>query len=80
MADKRKKKKRNPNMPLSIVHASLGRKVVVITKAKSYSGILKSYDAELNLFLQNAEEIETERKFKKIIIKGGNLISVMPAY
>lgn len=63
--------------PFDLIHASLGKELLVATKGgKSYAGVLESYDAEANLFLKNAKEAGTSRAFAKVIIKGGNILSI----
>jgi len=63
--------------PFDLIHASLGKELLVATKGgRSYAGKLESYDAEANLFLKNAKETATGREFGRIVIKGGNILSI----
>jgi small nuclear ribonucleoprotein (snRNP)-like protein len=44
-----------------------------------FSGIVLSYDENLNLYLSNAKEGgENGREFKFLILKGGNVVSINP--
>jgi len=75
MADEAEKEK--ATRPFDLIHTSLGKELFVVTKGnKSYAGKLESYDAEINLYLKNAKETETGRVFERIVIKGGNILSL----
>ena len=61
---------------------SLGNIVLVKLKGgREIRGILKSYDQHLNLVLENAEEVKSNGKTRKlgtIIIRGDNVVLISP--
>lgn len=67
--------------PFDLIHKSLKKEVVVVMKnGGSFFGKMASYDENLNLFLVDAKELSGEgRKFKSIVLKGGNIVSISPA-
>ncbi len=66
--------------PFDLVHKSLNKKVVVTMKNGAiFTGTVKSYDENLNLYLSEVvENVEKGRKFKSLVLKGGNIVSISP--
>jgi len=64
--------------PKDIIAASLDKAIIVKLKgSKIVRGILASFDQHLNLFLNNAGEIQEDGNIKKlgnIIVRGDNVI------
>lgn len=65
-----------------LLSESLGNIVLVKLKGgREIRGILKSYDQHLNLVLENAEEVKSNGKTRKlgtIIIRGDNVVLISP--
>lgn len=65
-----------------LLSESLGNIVLVKLKGgREIRGILKSYDQHLNLVLENAEEVKSNGKIRKlgtIIIRGDNVVLISP--
>jgi len=65
-----------------LLSESLGNIVLVKLKGgREIRGILKSYDQHLNLVLENAEEVKSNgrtRKLGTIIIRGDNVVLISP--
>ncbi len=66
--------------PFDLLHRSLNKEVVVSMKnGSTFSGVVVSYDENLNLYLSNAKELDDEgREFKSLVLKGGNIVSLSP--
>ncbi|OYT62902.1 MAG: RNA-binding protein [Thermofilum sp. ex4484_15] len=64
-----------------VLMESLGSTVLVKLRGnREIRGILKSFDQHLNLVLDNAEEVKSDktRKLGIIIVRGDNVILVSP--
>jgi len=60
---------------------ALGQKVLVKLKGgRKVRGVLKSFDAHLNLIIVNAEEIEesTAKKMGTLVVRGDNVVMISP--
>ncbi|RMF91747.1 MAG: small nuclear ribonucleoprotein [Methanobacteriota archaeon] len=66
--------------PFDLIHKSLNRVVTVKMKnGASFTGRMLSYDENLNLFLEDARELEVGgREFKSLVLKGGNIVCISP--
>lgn len=65
--------------PFDLIHQSLKKQVLVAMKnGNSFSGTMMSYDENLNLYLTGAKSIENDTEYKHLVLKGGNIISVIP--
>ena len=68
--------------PFDLLSKALGQQVLIRMKSNMViRGRLKSFDAHMNLALENAEELEgSELKAKvgTIVLRGGNIIYVSP--
>jgi small nuclear ribonucleoprotein (snRNP)-like protein len=66
--------------PFDLIHRSLRKEIEVSMKnGSTFSGIIESYDENLNLFLTNVKEKgEGGRDFKTLVLKGGNIVSISP--
>jgi small nuclear ribonucleoprotein len=69
--------------PFDLLNKVLGKTVMVRLKGgKSIRGRITSFDAHMNLVLEDAEEMEggeTKAKIGTILLRGGNIIFVAPA-
>lgn len=65
------------------LQSMMGQPVLIKLKgAREVKGVLRSYDAHMNIILQEAEEILKDGNTKKlgtIIIRGDNVIMISPA-
>jgi small nuclear ribonucleoprotein len=68
--------------PFDLLNKVLGKKVMVRLKGNlSIRGTMTSFDAHMNLVMEDAEELEgTEMRAKvgTILLRGGNIIFVSP--
>jgi small nuclear ribonucleoprotein len=69
--------------PFDLLNTSLGKTVLVRLKNNlNIRGRITSFDAHMNLVLDDAEELdggETRAKLGTILLRGGNIIFVSPA-
>lgn len=68
--------------PFDLLSKALGNQVLIRMKSNMViRGRLKSFDAHMNLALENAEELENSElkaKIGTIVLRGGNIIFVSP--
>ena len=67
--------------PKAILNEWMGKKVVVFTTRSPIVGVLKGYDKEFNLILEEVSFLENDElkgQFKDMLINGGNVISISP--
>jgi small nuclear ribonucleoprotein (snRNP)-like protein len=66
--------------PFDLVHKLLKKDVTITMKnGSTFTGKVQSYDENLNLYLSEAKEImDGGREFKKLVIKGGNIVFISP--
>ncbi len=67
---------------IDLLAESVGKSVLVKLKGgREIRGILRSYDYHLNLVLENAEEIKSNRtrQYGTIIVRGDNVVLISPA-
>jgi len=65
------------NRPLDIINQSKGKKVSVEMKnGRVYRGTLVAWDAHPNLVLENAEELDTGKKYAWVFLRGDNVSCV----
>lgn len=69
--------------PLTILHDSLNKNVLVYVKGKrEYRGVLDGYDQHMNLVLKSAEEVidgESHGREPLMIVRGDNVIYISPS-
>lgn len=69
--------------PFDLLSKSLGKGVMIRLKGgKSIRGRMTSFDAHMNIVLEDAEEIEdggeVKAKVGTILLRGGNIVYVSP--
>ena len=68
--------------PFDLLNRSVGQQVLIRLKNNmSVRGKVTSFDAHMNLVLENAEELddgELKAKLGTILLRGGNIIFVSP--
>ena len=70
--------------PLDLLQKSLNKTILLRLRGnKEVRGILRSYDAHLNLVLEDAEvlpntEDESGEKLGKIVLRGDNVVLISP--
>ena len=68
--------------PFDLLNKSVGQQVLIRLKNNmSVRGKVTSFDAHMNLVLENAEELddgELKAKLGTILLRGGNIIFVSP--
>ncbi len=69
--------------PFDLLNKALGQSVLIRLKGSTQiRGKLASFDAHMNVVLQDAEELEdgtTKAKIGTILLRGGNIIYISPA-
>ena len=69
--------------PLDALNRSRNKRVIVELKnGRQYIGVLKAFDIHINLYLEEAEEIEegkVKRKLGLLFLRGDTVILVSPA-
>ncbi|MGC8586197.1 MAG: LSM domain-containing protein [Candidatus Micrarchaeia archaeon] len=69
--------------PFDLLNRILGQQVLVRLKNNiSIRGKITSFDAHMNIVMENAEELEDgelKAKLGTILLRGGNIIFVSPA-
>ena len=69
--------------PFDLLNKVLGQQVLIRLKGNmSIRGRIVSFDAHMNVVIENAEEIEDgelKAKIGTILLRGGNIIFVSPA-
>jgi small nuclear ribonucleoprotein len=69
--------------PFDLLNKVLGQQVLVRLKNNvSIRGKITSFDAHMNIVMENAEELddgELKSKLGTILLRGGNIIFVSPA-
>ncbi|MBI5253108.1 MAG: hypothetical protein HY930_01740 [Euryarchaeota archaeon] len=61
-----------------ILNSSLDRVVTVtLRNGREYKGTLKSFDEYNNIVITDAEECAGEKKYRLLVIKGGNINSII---
>ena len=69
--------------PFDLLNKVLGQQVLVRLKNNlNIRGRIISFDAHMNIVMENAEELDDGEKRKKlgtILLRGGNIIFVSPA-
>jgi len=69
--------------PFDLLNKVLGQQVMIRLKGdKSIRGRITSFDAHMNVVIENAEELEDgelKAKVGTILLRGGNIIFVSPA-
>ena len=69
--------------PFDLLSKVLGKMVLVKLKGSiSIRGRITSFDAHMNIVMEDAEELdggETKAKLGTILLRGGNIIFVSPA-
>jgi small nuclear ribonucleoprotein len=69
--------------PFDLLNKALGQFVLIKLKGSTHiRGKLASFDAHMNVVLQEAEELEdgtTKAKIGTILLRGGNIIYISPA-
>ncbi len=72
----------NQERPFDLLSKALGQQVLIRMKSSMViRGRLKSFDAHMNLALENAEELdgsELKAKVGTMVLRGGNIIYVSP--
>lgn len=68
--------------PFDMLNKSTGNRVLIRLKGgMSIRGVLTSFDAHMNVVIDNAEELdngELKAKLGTILLRGGNIIYVSP--
>lgn len=67
---------------MSLLRSSLNKQVLVKLKGgRELRGILRGFDAHLNLLLEEAEEVKEgrARKLGTVLIRGDNVVLISPA-
>ncbi len=68
--------------PFDLLNSVIGKKVIIRLKSSmSIRGTVKSFDAHMNVVLENAEELEDgelKAKLGTLLLRGGNIIFVSP--
>ena len=71
-----------PKRPFDLLNDAIGNPVLIQLKnGMQIRGVLTTFDAHMNLTLEDAEEIdgvETKRKLGRILIRGDTVIFVSP--
>jgi small nuclear ribonucleoprotein len=69
--------------PFDLLNKVLGKRVLVRLKSNvNIRGTITSFDAHMNLVIEDAEELDggdTKAKLGTILLRGGNIIFVSPA-
>lgn len=68
-------------LPFAFLNDLVNRKIVVKTRAGDYVGMLKGWDVNLNIVLDDAaesKEMELIRTRKTILIRGGDISHITP--
>lgn len=61
-----------------ILNSSLDRVVTVtLRNGREYRGTLKSFDEYNNIVITDVEECAGEKKYRLLVIKGGNINSII---
>jgi small nuclear ribonucleoprotein len=72
----------NQERPFDLLNKVIGQKVIIRLKGNmSIRGTVKSFDAHMNVVLENAEELvdgELKAKVGTLLLRGGNIIFVSP--
>ncbi len=68
--------------PFDLLNKVIGQQVLIRLKSNmSIRGTVKSFDAHMNVVLENAEELvdgELKTKLGTLLLRGGNIIFVSP--
>ena len=74
--------------PIESLHSNLNKEILIkIKRNRVFKGILKSYDAHLNVLLENCiyeykiedkegKSIDKAEKFPQIVIRGDNIVFI----
>ncbi|MBS3056526.1 MAG: hypothetical protein J4473_03780 [Candidatus Aenigmarchaeota archaeon] len=68
--------------PIDVLNLAKGKRVLVkLKKGTEISGILKALDLHLNMWLEDVEQTDDDKKIKlgTILIRGDNILFVSPA-
>ena len=69
--------------PFDLLNRVIGQQVMIRLKGNTYiRGRIISFDAHMNVVIENAEELEDgelKAKIGTILLRGGNIIFVSPA-
>ncbi len=73
----------NNERPFDLLNKAVGQKVLVRLKSNmNIRGRMASFDAHMNIVLEEAEELDggdTKAKLGTILLRGGNIIFISPA-
>ncbi len=67
--------------PIDVLNNAKGKRVLIkLKRGPEISGILYAMDLHLNMWLENAEQVDQETKVKlgTILIRGDNILYVSP--
>jgi small nuclear ribonucleoprotein (snRNP)-like protein len=70
------------NRPFDVLESSVGKEIVVTLKGNvQVKGILRAFDAHMNLHLESASQIiegEVKSSYQKVLLRGDSVILVAP--
>lgn len=70
--------------PFDLLNKAIGKRVLIRIKPhdRNIRGLLTSFDAHMNLVLEDAEELDENGELKvklgEILLRGGNILFVSP--
>lgn len=67
--------------PIDVLNNAKGKRVLIkLKKGTEIAGILQAMDLHLNMWLEDAEQIDKEEKVKlgTILVRGDNILFVSP--
>ncbi|RLJ03294.1 MAG: small nuclear ribonucleoprotein [Candidatus Aenigmatarchaeota archaeon] len=69
------------NRPLDALDQAKGKRIIIRLKnGDQIAGVLKAFDLHINVWLEDAEQINSEKKIKlgTVIVRGDNILFASP--
>ncbi len=66
--------------PLDVINQSKGKEIIVEMKnGKAYKGLLVAWDAHPNMVLEQVVELDTQKRYSWIFLRGDNISLIKPS-